>query len=63
MKVVVPLMAGGIIAVDQLQHLLEDSRLPGEREIPTKELFNYVASAHLLNRVPHKDEKTGSQSE
>ena len=57
-KVVTPLMGGGILAVDHLQNLMEMARHDSEEEIDSRELFNYVASAHLLDKVPNKDGKT-----
>ena len=56
-KVVIPLMGGGIIAVDHLQSLMEGARHDDQWEIPHKELLNYVVSAHLLDKVPNIDER------
>ena len=51
-------MGGGILALDFLQDLMEQARLNSEDEIDPRELFNYVASAQLLDKVPNKDGKT-----
>lgn len=56
-KVVIPLMGGGIIAVDHLQSLMQGARHDDQWEIPRKELFNYVVSARLLDKVPNIDER------
>ena len=36
---------------------MEMARHDSEEEIDSRELFNYVASAHLLDKVPNKDGK------